>query len=316
MDIILDHPDKIHSLHFSNYDVGANGTRDWNFTRLIESEAVFQNLISFKVQLYLRGDHNTPIITQNQDYSFDNSVTQLLKKMPNIYKFEVPTPADERLFEVVFSNLKRITVQSNYTHGNFIKNLAKSPILSQLDSLDFTDVAFDQELSYRSHKAIEADEYYKRAIAFKKDIIAKTGDKKQADKAFLTKMYQEEGLEAGAIIYELFNADLVALTKEEFIELAHKYEEAEEDIQVSIECFEEKGVWDEVGNYVEPKEEDSLDFDEDFDLANNELNKRTPFEDYKALFKAIDKDNRFHFKLREYYLTQEQLFELDQLNPK
>ena len=44
--------------------------------------------------------------------------------------------------------------------------------------------------------------------------------------------------------------------------------------------------------------------------------KAQAFEDYKALFQSKYIKNRMHFTLRESYLSQEQLFELHQLNPE
>lgn len=58
LELIINHPDSIASLHFDGPDEGVNGLSGWDFTRLVESDVVFQNLHTFNVKLYEAGHHN------------------------------------------------------------------------------------------------------------------------------------------------------------------------------------------------------------------------------------------------------------------
>lgn len=311
IDILIDNPDKVRSLHFTNDDVGTNGVRDWRFTRLLHADIKFKNLVSFKVQGYQRGDHNFPVVTENEFFEVDDTVSQLLQKMPNVYEVEVPSPPDEAFFEMKFPQLKRLTVQSNLRNNDFIKNLAQSPLLSQLVSLDFMDVLHDDDLSYKS----QADLQYQEEQKNQANKVKNYADPMELARQEYLKELEEEGLSEDEIRYELFISGYLPLHKEEAIELIKKhsvateYETAEEVFEDTMAELEESNFWDGEGNYCYEVET----FDE-LDFTGTEPTKRTPYTDYQAFFTSKYIPQRFHFKLREYYLTKDQLFALQNLN--
>ncbi|PHS31846.1 MAG: hypothetical protein COA95_04995 [Methylophaga sp.] len=148
LELLLQYPDKIRSLHFTGPDQGTNGMQEWDFSRLTNTDIVFNSLTDFKVQLYNIGDHNTSIIgiTAEEDHKM---VSLLLAKMPNIVAIELPTVPDASFFTCEFPKLGSLKLQSGWDHCNFIKNLSQSKILSQI-ILDFTDVIKDNPNEYQA----------------------------------------------------------------------------------------------------------------------------------------------------------------------
>ena len=58
LDLICAHPEQVRSLSFAGPNFGYNGVRAWAFHRVLETEAVFTNLLKFSVQLHEVGHHN------------------------------------------------------------------------------------------------------------------------------------------------------------------------------------------------------------------------------------------------------------------
>ncbi|HEY1195067.1 hypothetical protein [Flavobacterium sp.] len=127
------------SISFTGPDEGANGTKSWNFNRLLNSDAVFTNLKSFSVQLTDMGDHNQNVI-DNGDLEEGGMIAKLISKMPNLEQLVIPSAPDYSFFEIGEHPLKHLKLQAGYTHQNFIENLAKSNNFKQLTTLDYTDL--------------------------------------------------------------------------------------------------------------------------------------------------------------------------------
>ena len=136
---VQENADKISKLKFYGPDAGANGTRSWDFSRLIESDVTFPNLIDFEVALTDPGDHNISIIELQSNYEESGVVARLLAKMPNVISVRVPSAPDKSFFEVENHSLRNLVVQAGYDHQNFIENLASSNNLTELMALDFTE---------------------------------------------------------------------------------------------------------------------------------------------------------------------------------
>ena len=130
---------QIISLEFTGPDQGANGSKSWRFSRLINSGVIFPMLKSFKVQLTDLADHNNSII--DGGFLEENGVVaKLISKMPQLETLVIPSAPDESFFKIGNHSLKNLTIQVGYQNQNFIDNLAKSENFNQLKYLDFTDI--------------------------------------------------------------------------------------------------------------------------------------------------------------------------------
>ena len=74
--------EKLISLTFDGADEGANGTKEWNFSRIVNSNVTFPNLKTLTVQLTKLGDHNGNII--GSAYEEEGMIAKLIEKMPNL----------------------------------------------------------------------------------------------------------------------------------------------------------------------------------------------------------------------------------------
>jgi hypothetical protein len=140
MELLCTSPDvarSIRSLQFSGPDEGADGTKNWDFSSIIESDAVFPNLTSLHIEPTQPEHHNQSIIAQV--YDENGMITRLIAKMPKIENLCVPSAPDASFFDFGELPLQRLRVDSGYNHQSFILNLSKSSRLSSLRILDFGD---------------------------------------------------------------------------------------------------------------------------------------------------------------------------------
>ncbi|MDR1461208.1 MAG: hypothetical protein LBI78_06135 [Campylobacteraceae bacterium] len=151
----------IKSLIFTGADEGANGTKNWDFTRLINSNAVFENLEEFKVKLTDEGEHNQSVIAQ--DYDEDGQIAKLAAKMPNLKILQVPSAPNEDFFKLKNLKLQKLIVQAGYNTQNFIANLSKTVNLSRLYALDYTDILHDIDnigTTYGDYKKLFCSDFF------------------------------------------------------------------------------------------------------------------------------------------------------------
>lgn len=128
---------QVRSLVFSGPDEGTNGTRNWDFTRLLESEVTFPNLLTLVVKPTLPDDHNETIIAR--DYEEEGQIARLLAKAPALKSLTVPSAPDESFFKFEAHPLTYLRVESGYDTQNFILNLSQSHCFPKLRKLDFGD---------------------------------------------------------------------------------------------------------------------------------------------------------------------------------
>lgn len=128
---------QIRSLRFDSPDEGANGTNNFDFSTLTESNAIFPNLRNFAVKLTQLEDHNGTII--GDIYEEDGQVAKLIKKMPNLLSLQIPSAPNSDFFDFVNHPLELLTVQTGFDHQNFILNFSESTYFPKLRYLDFTD---------------------------------------------------------------------------------------------------------------------------------------------------------------------------------
>lgn len=131
--------DKIISLSFGGQDEGANGTKSWDFNRLLKSNSTFPNLKSFSVQLTDLGDLNQSII-DGEMMEENGIIAKLVSRMPRLESLIIPSAPDNSFFDIGTHPLKFLKLQAGYSHQNFIENLAKSENFKELRALDYTDL--------------------------------------------------------------------------------------------------------------------------------------------------------------------------------
>jgi hypothetical protein len=300
IDILIAHPEQVRSLSFFSDDIGANGTRDWDFGRLAKSDVVFPNLQLFKIQCYEVGDHNQSIIGRI-DTDNSKAVTELLCKMPNIVEVEIPGVPNEDFFKMKFPKLSYMKVQAIWNAHGFIKNLAKSPILNQI-SLDFMDVLpAEQEI---------ADPYIAESaqkIKNKIEAIKNSENPEQTKKEIEKQLLKEAGYSDAEIAFEIDNPN-----REEAIQLMKQFCEDDEELKDTLAHYDSLERWDENGNAI-IEDETIEEYLNDYETPEGE-GVPTPFEDYLAVFESKYVKDSFHFKLREGALTQAQLFILQNAN--
>jgi hypothetical protein len=153
LDLLVCHAEKVASLTFSGPDAGANGMRCWNFERLVQSKAIFENLLSFKVALTDVGDHNQSFVGDEDDEG--EMIVALVAKMPKLQHLEVPSSPNKAFFKLKNLEINTLVVQSGFEHLDFIKNLAKATNLKKLRSLDYFN-AFeeDEKTPFEDYKSL------------------------------------------------------------------------------------------------------------------------------------------------------------------
>ena len=241
--------------------------------------------------------------------------------MPNVEIIEIPGVPDQTFFQLSFPNLYHLVVQANYDHCDFIANLASSELLHQI-SLDYTDCLNaesredEEDPELQAYNAEVKAEEEKRKVELEK-LIATGLSKKEAERVQERRLLEEGGLTKEEIAWELDNPNreeslrLLTIMMNEDADEEDTPEEINEMIEETMTFYDKLGRWDENG-------EPNPDYGTEYEIMEVEespsWNKRTPFEDYKKLFKAIKKGSNMHIKLRESYLTKEELKEIAQIN--
>lgn len=132
-----EYADRIVSMRFDGPDEGANGTKNWDFELVTNSNVMYPNLKQFKVQLSDYADHNCNII--GKYYDEDGMIAKLLVKMPTLMSLTVPSAPDKSFFDIACHPLEYLRLQAGYDNQNFIRNLAQSNNFQLLASLDYSD---------------------------------------------------------------------------------------------------------------------------------------------------------------------------------
>jgi hypothetical protein len=127
---------KLGSLSFrSPTDEGANGTRNWDLSLLVEAQVSFPNLRSFSIEQNEPGAHNRVIVAAV--YEEAGVLGRLLRKAPSLDSLIVPSAPDVTFFELERHPLRFLSVDAGYDTQGFIGNLADSSCFPQLQRLEF-----------------------------------------------------------------------------------------------------------------------------------------------------------------------------------
>jgi len=127
----------IRSLVFLGPDEGANGTRNWDFSQLLETNVAFPNLLTLSVEPTLPDDHNQTIIASV--YDEEGQIGRLVSKAPSLQSLTVPSAPDASFFKVGSAPLSYLRVEAGYDTQNFILNFSQSSCFAKLRILDFGD---------------------------------------------------------------------------------------------------------------------------------------------------------------------------------
>jgi hypothetical protein len=147
--------DRIVSLHFGGPDQGANGTKSWDFNRLLNSNSTFPNLKNFSVQLTDLGDHNQSII-DGGGMQENGMIAKLVSRMPSLEQLVIPSAPDNSFFDIGEHPLRFLKLQAGYGHQNFIDNLAESKNFKQLSKLDYTDLIDVYDIPKEDYTSFES----------------------------------------------------------------------------------------------------------------------------------------------------------------
>ncbi|MDN7427697.1 hypothetical protein [Burkholderia sp. AU45388] len=127
-------------LAFSGPDEGANGTREWDFGPLLDSDARFPMLRSLYVRPTEPADHNMSMIVRRDLIMQEGGeIARFVAKAPCLNELTVPNAPDVRFFDVPLPHLNRLRIGGGSDTQQFIDRLAGSDNLPSLGCLDFSE---------------------------------------------------------------------------------------------------------------------------------------------------------------------------------
>ncbi|MCA8279280.1 hypothetical protein LGN21_06760 [Burkholderia cepacia] len=137
---LRDVADLVTDLAFSGIDEGANGTREWDFGPLLDSDARFPMLRSLYVRPTEPADHNQSMIVRRDLIMQEGGeIARFAAKAPFLAELTVPNAPDARFFDVPLAHLERLRIGGGDDTQQFIDRLADCDNLPSLGWLDFSE---------------------------------------------------------------------------------------------------------------------------------------------------------------------------------
>ncbi|RQZ89295.1 hypothetical protein DF053_10245 [Burkholderia cepacia] len=137
---LRDVADLVTDLAFSGIDEGANGTREWDFGPLLDSDARFPMLRSLYVRPTEPADHNQSMIVRRDLIMQEGGeIARFAAKAPFLAELTVPNAPDARFFDVPLAHLERLRIGGGDDTQQFIDHLADCDNLPSLGWLDFSE---------------------------------------------------------------------------------------------------------------------------------------------------------------------------------
>jgi hypothetical protein len=130
------------SLSFGGGDVGANGTRDWDFSPLFFRHETFRELKSLYIEPTEPEDGNRTIIESFVPYEESGQLARWLDRAPNLEELTAPSAPATVFFLRPPHPLRRLRLDAGYDIQDFIYHLALqrfSPSFPHLEELDWGD---------------------------------------------------------------------------------------------------------------------------------------------------------------------------------
>ncbi|MGG6344951.1 hypothetical protein ACQ5SA_17075 [Stenotrophomonas indicatrix] len=147
--------DAVMSLSFTGPDEGANGTREWEFTALLDSDVRFPRLRSLSIRPTEPADHNMSLVQRaGTIMEEDGEIARFVSKAPHLSELVVPNAPDPAFFEVPLPHLHSLRIGGGSDTQRFIDNLVASRNLPALGLLDFSE---STELQFSWADAREPD---------------------------------------------------------------------------------------------------------------------------------------------------------------
>ena len=132
--------DAIMSLSFTGPDEGANGTREWEFTALLDSDVRFPRLRSLSISPTEPADHNMSLVQRaGTIMEEDGEIARFVSKAPYLSELVVPNAPDASFFELALPHLNMLRIGGGCDTQQFIEQLAASHTLPALGLLDFSE---------------------------------------------------------------------------------------------------------------------------------------------------------------------------------
>lgn len=132
--------DALVSLSFTGPDEGANGTREWEFTPLLDSSVRFPRLRSLSIRPTGPADHNASLVQRAGTIMEEaGEIARFVAKAPHLTELVVPNAPDARFFDVPLPQLATLRIGGGYDTQHFIDNLANARTLPALALLDFSE---------------------------------------------------------------------------------------------------------------------------------------------------------------------------------
>lgn len=159
--------DCITSLSFSGIDSGANGTREWTFTPLLESPVTFPRLRSLFIKPTQSEDHNQSLVcTRDAILEEGGDIARWVRKTPHLSELTVPNAPNAEFFAVPLPQLRSLCIGAQFDTQAFIRNLAAAANMPSLTLLDFSE-SMEQQMAWpdaRTPGGITAFEDYEALL--------------------------------------------------------------------------------------------------------------------------------------------------------
>lgn len=132
--------DIVVSLSFTGPDEGANGTRIWEFTSLLDSSVHFPRLRSLSIKPTESADHNISLVQRNGTIMEEaGEIARFVAKTPHLTQLVMPNAPDATFFDVPLPHLRMLRIGDSSDTQHFIDALAGSSNLPALGLLDFSE---------------------------------------------------------------------------------------------------------------------------------------------------------------------------------
>ena len=159
--------DCITSLSFSGIDSGANGTREWTFTPLLDSPVTFPRLRSLFIKPTQPEDHNQSLVcTRDAILEEGGDIARWVRKTPHLSELTVPNAPNADFFAVPLPQLNSLSIGAQFDTQAFIRNLAAAASMPSLTLLDFSE-SMEQQMAWpdaRTPGGITAFEDYEALL--------------------------------------------------------------------------------------------------------------------------------------------------------
>ncbi len=123
------------SLEMSGPDGGANGTRNWDLSKIANCSVAFPNLLLLSIEQTKATDHNRSIVAES--YEEDGVLAKILAKAPRLESLTTPSAPNSDFFSVVSHPIRHLNIDTGYDHQGFIANLTHSRCFPNLQIFEF-----------------------------------------------------------------------------------------------------------------------------------------------------------------------------------